>query len=103
MLNNEVQEQDLTTSSSPLDSNRYQCRDLEVNSYVNNLPPIPSENYTFSNSQRTKQIQFFKEKYHHRQPNLQLDLYNAAIIALCTLFCFAQNEILFFLEYLFST
>lgn len=100
MLKNEVQEQDLTTTS-PLDSNRYQCRDLEVSSYVNNLPPMSSDNYTFSNSQRIGQTQFFKEKYHHRQPNLQLDLYNAAIVVLRTLFCFSPNVILFcFCEYL---
>ena len=72
--------------TTPLDSNLHECPDSEVSSYVNNLPPMPSENYTFSNSQREKQSQFFKEKCQHRQPNLQLDLYNATIVALRTLF-----------------
>ncbi len=89
----EAQTQNLASDSLPSDyivlgptstfvSNRHHTSgDQEASSYMNNLPPLPSENYTFSTYQRTKQFQAFKDKRDHLIPNFHLDLYNATIIA----------------------
>ena len=69
-----------STSVSSLHTTR---RDQEVSSYMNNLPLMPPENYTFSAHQRTQQFYIFKEKRDQLLPNVHLDLYNASIIAVC--------------------
>ena len=69
------------TSTSVSDLHTY--HDKEASSYVHHLPPMPSENYTFSFKQRTKQFQIFKNKLHHLIPNSHLDLYNATIFVVC--------------------
>jgi hypothetical protein len=47
------------------------------------LPPFPSNQYTFSTRQCVEQFQFFKIKEDLRMPNCNLDLYNATIVAVC--------------------
>ena len=69
--------------TSSLMQNIHTRRDQEASLCMNNLPPMPSDNYTFSACQRTKQFQTFKEKRDPPIPNLKLDLYNAAIIVVC--------------------
>ncbi len=46
-------------------------------------PPFPSDQYTFSLRQSIEQFQFFQTKQDYRLPNLNLDLYDATIIAVC--------------------
>ena len=70
-------------STTALESNLYTRPGQEAVICMNNLPPVPSENYTFSAHQRTKQLQTFKDKCACLIPNLNLDLYNATIIAAC--------------------
>jgi hypothetical protein len=63
--------------------NEYTRSDFEVGNCMNNLPLLPSENYTFSTRQCGKQFQAFKDKRDLLMPNFDLDLYNATIIAVC--------------------
>lgn len=59
--------------------------DESVRSCMRNLPPLPP-GYNFSIQQRVKQFQYFKNQHdinHHQNPTL--DLFNVAIIAVCTL------------------
>ncbi|CAF1435936.1 unnamed protein product [Adineta steineri] len=71
-------------------SNIHSCHDLL---------PLPSENYTFSMHQRSKQIQLLKDKHECLKSNLHLDLYNATIIAVmperCTELFYRLIEALF--------
>ena len=69
--------------TSSLVQNIHTGRDQEASLCMNNLPPMPSDNYTFSAYQRTKQFQIFKDKRDPLIPNFKLDLYNATIIAVC--------------------
>ncbi|CAF1431374.1 unnamed protein product [Adineta steineri] len=62
-------------------TNIHSYHDQEAGAYMTDLPPLPSENYTFSIHQRSKQIQLLKDKRECLKPNLHLDLYNATIIA----------------------
>ena len=57
--------------------------DESVRSCIRNLPSIP-QGYEFSIQQRAQQFQYFKQKHdltHVQNPTL--DLYNAAVIAVC--------------------
>ena len=47
------------------------------------LPPFPSNQYTFSTRQCAEQFRFFKTKEDLQMPNYNLDLYNATIVAVC--------------------
>jgi hypothetical protein len=61
--------------------NPHTHRDQEIYAWMNNLRSMPSENYVFSQHQHTKQYQLFKDKRDQLVPNMNLDLYNAAIVA----------------------
>ncbi|CAF1451534.1 unnamed protein product [Adineta steineri] len=68
-------------------------------SSTNNVPSMPSDNYTFSAHQRLKQVQLLKDKRECIKPSLHLDLYNATIIAVmpdgCTPLFYHLIEALF--------
>ena len=70
-------------------------RDQEATVWLNSLPPVPSENYTFSVHQRTEQLQIFKDKRDRLTPNFNLDLYNATIFAVCKPCFFLRTNLLY--------
>lgn len=59
--------------------------DHEAGCCMTNLPPLPSNKYTFSTRQCAQQFQYFKTKQDYYIPNYNLNLYNAKIIAVCKL------------------
>lgn len=60
--------------------------DESVRSCMRNLPPVPN-GYKFSLQQRAQQFQYFKQKHDlTHQQNPCMDLFNAAVIAVCKLF-----------------
>jgi hypothetical protein len=69
--------------TSTLLSSHHIRRHQEAQACRKDLPPVPSEKYTFSVHQRAKQFEVFKEKCDRLMPNFDLDLYHAAIIAVC--------------------
>jgi len=52
--------------------------------------PRPSADYHFTYQQKIEMEQFFYEKKYLGSPNLHLDLYQAAIIAVCKFVCFVN-------------
>ena len=76
-------------SSIPIDptsttnANRHIRSDHETGLCMTDLPPLPSNDYTFSNRQCVEQFQYFQNKRDYQWPNFHLDLYNAKIIAVC--------------------
>lgn len=50
--------------------------------YANDVPTPPS-NYYFTHQQKLDIDRFFNEKKYLNSPNLKLDLYEAAIVAIC--------------------
>ena len=81
-MNYHKNEQTITSSSSftTIESQD----DLEINTYLRNIP-LPPTGYGFSKQQADEQRQFFKNKKHQQLPNLPLDLYNASVIVVCKL------------------
>jgi hypothetical protein len=65
--------------------------DHETGYCMNDLPPVPSNKYTFSLRQRAEQFEYFKNKLDLEMPNFNLDLYNAAIVAVCKLYYSMTN------------
>ena len=59
--------------------------DHEAGCCMTDLPPFPSNQYTFSTGQCAQQFRYFKMKQDYHLPNGNLDLYNAVIIAVCKL------------------
>ncbi len=57
--------------------------DNEAGCCMTDLPPLPSNKYTFSTRQCAQQFLYFKNKQDYRWPNFNLDLYNATILAVC--------------------
>ncbi len=69
----------ITTTTTTTSTSHH---DLEIQSYLRNIPLAP-HGYEFSQQQYHAQIRFFKEKKHQQLPDLPLDLYNASIIVVC--------------------
>ena len=55
--------------------------DAEAGTCLTDLPPFPSDDYTFSTRQCAEQFGIFKDKRNQLLPNTDLDLYNATMIA----------------------
>jgi hypothetical protein len=72
-----------TDPTSPLVTQRSIRSDLDAGLFLTELPPLPSHNYTFSTRQCAEQFQIFKNERNLLLPNNNLDLYNAAIVAVC--------------------
>jgi len=72
-----------TDPTSPVITGRYRRSDLAAGTFMTNLPPLPSNYYTFSTRQCAEQFQIFKNERNLLMPNNNLDLYNAAIVAVC--------------------
>ena len=70
--------------------------DHEAGTAMNDLPPFPSDQYTFSNRQCMEQFQFFKTKQDLYKPNAHLDLYQATIIVLRMFQLIFNTYILYF-------
>ena len=74
-------------SSIPLDptstivTKQNERSDSETGLSLIDLPPLPSDDYTFSTRQCAQQFALFKEMKNRLQPNNDLDLYNASIVA----------------------
>ena len=69
--------------SSPLMTSSHTRTDHEAGCSMTNLPPLPSRQYTFSTRQSAQQFLYFKNRQDYYWPNFNLNLYRAAIIALC--------------------
>ena len=74
--------------TSPISTEHYLRSDLEAGLFLTDLPPLPSTIYTFSTRQCAEQFELFKNKRNLLKPNNNLDLYNAAIVAVCKLYIF---------------
>ena len=57
--------------------------DQEVVCCLNDLPPVPSDQYAFSTRQSADQLEFFKTNQDLLMSNSHLDLYQATVVALC--------------------
>lgn len=69
--------------TSSVSSSVHLRSDHDAGSCMTDLPPLPSNEYTFSSRQCVEQFQYFQNKRDYRWPNFNLDLYNAKIIAVC--------------------
>lgn len=69
--------------SSPISNQCHQRSDQDAGICMVNLPPLPNENYTFSNRQCAEQFELFRNMNETFTYNIDLDLYNACIIAVC--------------------
>ena len=67
--------------TSPLSSDPLTRSDLDAGNYMSNLPPLPDRRYTFSTRQCVEQFQLLKDERNRLEPNTNLDLYNATIVA----------------------
>ncbi len=56
--------------------------DSDVFSYAHDVPSPPA-NYQFTHQQKIEIDRFFHEKKYLNSPNFHLDLYQAAIVAIC--------------------
>lgn len=75
-----------TDPTSPMVTESNRRSDFEAGTCLNDLPPLPSDDYTFSMRQCVEQFEIFKDEDNQLLPNNDLDLYNATIIAVCKLF-----------------
>ena len=62
--------------------------DLEAGTCLTDLPPIPSDDYTFSTRQCAEQFEILKNEQNRLLANNDLDLYNGTIVAVCKWFSF---------------
>ncbi len=62
-------------------------------SYANDVPS-PPVNFRFTRQQKIQIEQFFKEKKYLNSPNFHLDLYQAAIVAICKATILSTTKIL---------
>jgi hypothetical protein len=65
--------------------------DLDAGLFLTDLPPLPSDKYTFSTRQCVEQFQMFKNQRNRLLVNPHLDLYNATIIAVRKCFSIKKN------------
>lgn len=72
--------------TSPMVTESNRRSDLEAGTCLNDLPDLPSDDYTFSTRQCAEQFKIFKNKDNQLLPNNDLDLYNATIVAVCKFF-----------------
>ena len=56
--------------------------DLDMFDYANDVPS-PPVNYRFTRRQKIEMNRFFHEKKYINSPSVHLDLYQAAIVAIC--------------------
>jgi hypothetical protein len=56
--------------------------ELDMFNYANDVPS-PPVNFRFTHKQKIEMNQFFHEKKYLNSPNFHLDLYQAAIVAIC--------------------
>ena len=69
--------------TSPLTTAPGTRSDLDAGTYMSNLPALPDHRYTFSTRQCVEQFQLMKDTRNRFEPNPNLDLYNATIVAVC--------------------
>lgn len=62
---------------------QHQHLDRDIHHSILNLPPLPNESYTFSNRQYIEQAELFRHGRDSFNYNIDLDLYNATIVAVC--------------------
>ncbi|CAF1029997.1 unnamed protein product [Adineta ricciae] len=67
--------------TSPIVTNTHTRSDQEAGCCMTDLPPFPSKTYTFSTRQCAHQFEYFKNKQDYILPDFNLDLYQAAIVA----------------------
>lgn len=72
-----------TDPSSPIPTDRHQRSDHQAGTMMTKLPPVPSEQYSFSLRQCAEQFQLFKNERERFTVDHHLDLCNATIIAVC--------------------
>lgn len=96
-----IQTQNLASGPVPTFAPHLQTRrDQDATVYVNDLPSMPSENYTFSAHQRQKQLQTFKDQRDQLIYNLNLDLYEATVLAVCKFFHWIDFDLFYIEKYL---
>lgn len=61
--------------------------------YIESIPK-PCEGYIFSPRQLLLQMHYFHKKQDKLLPNMNVDLYDATIVAVCKLFCFSFSLLL---------
>jgi hypothetical protein len=67
--------------TSPIPSQCHRRSDHDVGTCMIELPPLPNSNYTFSLRQCAQQFQLFRDEQNPLKANMDLDLYNASIVA----------------------
>lgn len=72
--------------------------EIQLQMFVDDLPPAP-HGYRFSQQQHAQQIRFFRREYHRRLPRIEVNLFEATILAVCMyLSAIFMTNICFFLQ-----